>query len=172
MTFLKSLPDLPGTKEWIFFGKAPYLMAVGQLLKKVIQTHKTLQIHWKDSNFGDKYDRKWLKYLFLGFDRKNLTGTFSNRLRLISLAWLVSNHDDVIKWSYFPRYWPFVRGNSPVPSEFPAQRPVTRSLDVFFDLHLNKRLSKQSSSWWFETLFHPLWRHRNDIPGAHNVHHT
>ena len=31
-------------------------------------------------------------------------------------------------------------GNSPVPDEFPAQRPVTRSFDVFFDLHPNKRL--------------------------------
>ena len=27
-------------------------------------------------------------------------------------------------------------GNSPVPGEFPAQRPVTRSFDVFFDLRL------------------------------------
>ena len=35
-------------------------------------------------------------------------------------------------------------GNSPVTGEFPAQRPVTRSFDVFFDLRLNKRLSKQS----------------------------
>ena len=33
-------------------------------------------------------------------------------------------------------------GNSPVPGEFPAQRPVTRSFDVFLDLCLNKRLSK------------------------------
>ena len=30
------------------------------------------------------------------------------------------------------------------PGEFPAQRPVTRSFDVFFDLRPNKRLSKQS----------------------------
>ena len=51
-------------------------------------------------------------------------------------------------------------GISPVPGEFPAQRPVTRSLDVFFDLRLNKRLSKQWWGWWFETLSHPLWRHR------------
>ena len=29
-------------------------------------------------------------------------------------------------------------GNSPVPGEFPTQRPVTRSFDVFFDLRLNK----------------------------------
>ena len=28
-------------------------------------------------------------------------------------------------------------GNSPVPGECPAQRPVTRSFDVFFDLRLN-----------------------------------
>ena len=34
-------------------------------------------------------------------------------------------------------------GNSSVPGEFPAQRPVTRSFGVFFDLRLNKRLSKQ-----------------------------
>ena len=27
--------------------------------------------------------------------------------------------------------------NSPVPGEFPAQSPVTRSFDVFFDLHTN-----------------------------------
>ena len=27
-------------------------------------------------------------------------------------------------------------GNSPVPGEFPAQRPVTRSFDVFCDLRL------------------------------------
>ena len=48
------------------------------------------------------------------------------------------------------------------PGEFPAQRPVTRSLDVFFDLRLNKPLSKQSWGWWFETLSRSLWRHRND----------
>ena len=38
-------------------------------------------------------------------------------------------------------------GNSPVTSEFPAQRPVTQSFDVFLDLRLNKRLSKQSWGW-------------------------
>ena len=48
-----------------------------------------------------------------------------------------------------------------IAGEFPAQRPVTRSFDVFFDLRLNKRLSKQSWCWWFETLSCPLWRHRN-----------
>ena len=36
-------------------------------------------------------------------------------------------------------------GNSPVIGEFPSQRPVTRSFDVSFDLHPNKRMSKKTS---------------------------
>ena len=50
------------------------------------------------------------------------------------------------------------------PGEFPLQRPVTRSFDIFFDLRLNKRLRKQPWSWWFEMVSCPLWRHCNDIP--------
>ena len=52
-------------------------------------------------------------------------------------------------------------GNSPITGEFPAQRPVTRSFDVFFDLRLNKPLCKQSWGWWFETPSRSLWRHCN-----------
>ena len=61
-------------------------------------------------------------------------------------------------------------GNSPVTDEFPAQRPVTRSFVVFFDLSLNKRLSKQSGGWWFEMQSRPLWRHCNvkEVPYYHD----
>ena len=52
-------------------------------------------------------------------------------------------------------------GNSPVTGEFPTQRPVTRSFDVF-DLRLNKRFSKQSWGLWFETPSYSLWRHFNE----------
>ena len=52
-------------------------------------------------------------------------------------------------------------GNSPITGEFHAQRPVTWNFDVFFDLRLNKRLSKQSWGWWHETPLCPLWRHCN-----------
>ena len=50
-------------------------------------------------------------------------------------------------------------GNSPVTGEFPLQRPVTRSFDVFFNLCLKQRLSKQSRRRWFETPSPSLWRH-------------
>ena len=69
-------------------------------------------------------------------------------------------HDDVINGNISASL-DICAGNSPVPGEFPAQRPVTRSFDVFFDLRLNKWLSKQSWGWWLETLSRPLWRHCN-----------
>ena len=42
-------------------------------------------------------------------------------------------------------------GNPPMTGGFPSQRPVTRSFDVFFDLRLNKRLSKQSRRRWLRS---------------------
>ena len=67
-------------------------------------------------------------------------------------------HDDVIKWKHFPRYWPFVR-------EIHRWIPLTKASDAelwcFFDLCLNKRWSKPSKRWWFESLSCSLWRHCN-----------
>ena len=53
-------------------------------------------------------------------------------------------------------------GNTPVTGEFRAHRSETRSFDVFFDLRLNKRLSKQPWDLWFETPSWSLWRHCNE----------
>ena len=66
--------------------------------------------------------------------------------------WLLERwrHDDVIKWKQFPRYRPFVLGNHRqlVNSSHKGQ---WRGALIFFHLCLNKRLSKQSWGWWFET---------------------
>ena len=56
--------------------------------------------------------------------------------------------------SSFPRYRPFVWG-----IHRPSQRPVSRSFDVFYDLCLNKCLSKQSRRRCFGRLLRSLWRH-------------
>ena len=61
-------------------------------------------------------------------------------------------------------------GQSPVKGEFPSQRQVTRSFEVFFDLRLNKQLSKQSKRRWFETPLRLSWRHCNVLQvNAHGV---
>ena len=54
------------------------------------------------------------------------------------------------------------------PGEFPTQRPVTRSFDVFFDPRVNKRLSKQPWGWWFETPSWSLWRQCNAMISQHS----
>ena len=59
----------------------------------------------------------------------------------------------------------FFVGNSPVAGEFPTQRQVTRSFDVFFDLRLNKRLSKQPWGWRFETPSRSSWLYFNGMLG-------
>ena len=64
-----------------------------------------------------------------------------------------TNNDEVILCGMVIAWWrhqmetfsallAFYAGNSPVPGEFPTQRPVTRSFDVTFDLRPNKPLSK------------------------------
>ena len=88
---------------------------------------------WRGPRLGDK--------LFIGSDNGLVPIRAWHRTDHKAL----SEHDDVIKWKHFPRNWPFVRG--PGPGEFPTQRPVTRSFDVFFDQRLNKRLSKQPWGW-------------------------
>ena len=60
-------------------------------------------------------------------------------------------------------------GNPPYTGRFPSQRPVTRSFDVFFDMHLNKQLSEQSRRRWFETPSRSLWCHCNGTQERHPI---
>ena len=71
-------------------------------------------------------------------------------------------HDDVIKWKYYRRCWPFVQG---IPSHrwILRTKPVPRVFDVFFDLRLNKRLGKQPRRRWFATPSSSLLCHCNSI---------
>ena len=95
-----------------------------------------------------------------------LTSAKDNALRLMprDLTDDKSTLVQVMAWCcqatshYLSQCWP----NSPVTGEFPSQRPVTRSFDVFFDLRLNIWLNKQLWGWWFEMPLRSLWRHCNE----------
>ena len=71
-------------------------------------------------------------------------------------------HDDVIKWSHF-RVTGHLCGGFTDHRWIPHTKACdARSFGVFFDLRLNKRLSKQPAwGWWFETPSRPLWHHCN-----------
>ena len=87
---------------------------------------------------------------------KNISAAFKYSSGSISTWW---RH----QMETFSAFLALCEGNSPVTGEFPSQRPVTRSFDVFFDLRQYKQLSKQSWGWWFETPLHSLWRHCNEV---------
>ena len=91
-----------------------------------------------------------LKYTIIIFK----TNIYSSVVGISHFAMLTSSNGTIF------------RVTGPFCGEFPTQRPVTRSFDVFFDLPLNKRLSKQPWGWWFETPPWSLWRHCN----AHKLH--
>ena len=80
-----------------------------------------------------------------------------------TLSWIqVSAHDDSIKWKHFPRYWPFVRGIHRSQVNSPHKGQWRGALMFSLICALNKRLSKQSWGWWFETQSRSLWRCCND----------
>ena len=65
----------------------------------------------------------------------------------------------MIKWKKSSALLALCGENSPVTDEFPTQRSVTRSFDIFFDLRLNQQVCKERRHRGFETPSHPLWRH-------------
>ena len=96
-----------------------------------------------------KVSRLFVKYHFFCQRR------YSNATAMYSLMMTSSNGNIFRDTGH-------LSGEFTVTGEFRAQMPVTRGVDVFFDLRLNKRLSKQWWDWWFETPSRPLRRHSND----------
>ena len=84
-------------------------------------------------------------------------GIHRSRNSLFFFLW----HNDVIKWKHFPRYWPFVWGIRRSSVKCPHKCQRRGALMFSLICALNKRLSKQSWVWWFETLSRWLWSHCN-----------
>ena len=93
---------------------------------------------------------------------------FHGRSTFLRFGCLPGAHS--IRWFFFHSMMTSSNGNifrviGPLCGEIighrwiPPQRPVTRSFDVFFDLRLNKRLSKLSRHRWFDMPSRLLWHH-------------
>ena len=73
------------------------------------------------------------------------------------------HHDDVIKWKYFPRYWPFVRGNHRPSLDSPHKGQWRGALVFSLMCAWKKRLSKDSRRRLFQMPSRSLWRRCNDV---------
>ena len=89
----------------------------------------------------------WMNVLYLWYQRQLLT-------RFMSITW----------WRHqietFSALLAICAGIHRSPVNSPHKGQWHGALIFFFDLSPNKRLSKQSWGWWFETPSRPLWRHR------------
>ena len=129
-------------------------------------TCRLLSLPWKTACL----ERPLQWSFFTGFIVFALSLDKNNTLPCIHFIFCVVNPGDFLATEKYIPWWrhqmetfsallALCAGNSPVTGKFHAQRPVRRSFDVFFDLRLNKRLSKQSWGWRFETPSIPLWRY-------------
>ena len=103
----------------------------------------------------DTFVQYHTRNLFTKYLKVSQALEFFNRSQILLVSWWRHQMET------FSALLAICAGNSLVTCELPAQRPVTRSFDVFFDLRLNKRLGKTSWGWWFETPTRPLWRRCN-----------
>ena len=125
--------DKQDTNSWESVVELGHLINVSYLLKMYFKLLLT-------KNTSKKFGKIWMRNI------------------RIYLGVIYSDFKPCVKWG---KGW--CTGNSLVTSELPSQRPVTQSFEVFFDLRLNKRLSKQSRRWWFQRPPHPLWHHCNGM---------
>ena len=107
----------------------------------------------------------WLRFIF-----DTVSSSICKVILLVS-TWLW--HTIMIWWRHqmetFSTLLVLCYGNSLVTGEFPSRGPVTRSFDVFLDLHLNKWFNKLSRRRWSETPPRSLWRHSNVMEHCHSV---
>ena len=98
------------------------------------------------------------------FKFQHQMGSYISHSKLLMIAIYIASWSRLSSWlrhqmETFSSLLAICAENSPVTVEVPSHRPLTRSFNVFFDLHLSKWLSKQSWGWRFETTSLPLWRH-------------
>ena len=98
------------------------------LIWNEIAKSEYITVTWHNSHgvWSDRHIYSLFISLFGGLKRKYQRCTslaFCNGNPLVVFH-TTSQHDDVIKWKHFPRYWPFVRGihRSPVNSPHKGQR--------------------------------------------------
>ena len=72
-----------------------------------------------------------------------------------------ASHYDVTEWKHFPRHWPSVWVIYRSPANSPHKGQWRGALMFSLICASNKRLSKQSWGWWFETPSRSLWHHCN-----------
>ena len=150
--FAPVFPQIKDTRFICYITLSWLIRWPGRYLSNMVMMQENLPVLFQNKNAPDGEIDKWT----FNHPHKGLIGRGNYNMMTSSME-------------IFSALLALCAGNSAVTGEFPSQRPVTRSFDVFFDLRWNKRLSKQSRRRGFETPSHSLWCHCNEICHMHDV---
>ena len=135
---------------WVVFG--PYHIKVSVVLPLITIVNNIVSIV---SHEHSSAGQRWMLLPVHSISYLNLTKNASIPQEPALNTW---DHDDVIKWKHFPRYWPFVRGihRSPVNSPHKGQWRGALML-LLISVCINGWVNNRDAG----DLRRPLWRHRN-----------
>ena len=169
---------------WEAFG---YRLFLGRTGVRARLNIRMLPYEYNDSHYKDKmvsrppylydgYSHRWIDGLCIETGPENLLQYFRKRSIVTQNSFaadmsriLIQIVHYTLRWKHFPHHCPFVPG-----IHRPRWIPRTKASDAelcCFDVRLNKRVSKQSWGWWFETPPCSLWRHCNDLSTLRNILH-
>ena len=148
---------------WLIIDEVPWHSSQGIILRWCEDTNQLNKIENCSFKMASRSPRgQWVKYahgfavvcfaVVMLWVRGGYTWSiYPYSPGLFKIAPVLANHDDVIKWKHFPRYWPFVRG---IHGEFPHKGQWRGALMFSFicawiNVWVNN--CKQSRGWWFET---------------------
>ena len=160
--------NIKAPRHWPLCGNSP---VTGEFLAQMACNAENVSIWWRHhdaSNFIEESSLHMYTIACLTFSEMHWRAAVASSCvpYLIARLYIGTDCSLTAWWRHqmetFSALLAICAENSPVPGEFSAQRPVTLSFDVFFDLQLNKQLNKQSRAWWFETPSGSLWRQCNE----------
>ena len=98
----------------------------------------------------------WYSYLKVNRLRPNDASMWPKLFHVMACRlWGTKPLPEAVTNESFSRHWSFLREFHCSSMDFPYIKPVTRTFYVFFDVHVNIRLNKQTCWWWFETPWRP-----------------
>ena len=174
-----TLPENVLDDIYVFKGLGYWFRSVSLLTREMIYCRKFfVRYYAKGHSLWDLSREHWYywKYRYCNVDTLE---AFVTALPVPNMKWLALEMSRRCKlpgghtswwWRHQMETFSALLALCVVTGEFPSQRPVTRSFAIFFHLPLNKRLSKQSWGWWFETPWRSLWRHCNVVRKFSNFH--
>ena len=138
LMWLASLPE-----QAVLIGYMPIIHQISRNLEPARYAFRIVRSLWNFTGISAVMPKRLSNFTAIRWFEHTIS-----RLQDFARSYVKTSHRFMTWWRHqIETFFAFLficARNSSIHGEFPIQRPVTRSFDVFFDMRSNKRLSKQS----------------------------